>query len=191
MNKTTSIIILVILVALGIYVGYTFAIKSNVPQTGQQVTENQTADWKTYMNSQYGFEFTYPKDWKISEHKIQNGLSIKLFPDPNSNKGSLTISIETKPYTFCSDCQTLEDVISKNVKILEGSVQNLSPHEGMIDGNKTMEILYRTSYGYQASSIFFINNSKLYTISYLEADDIANKYEGKYRGIVKSIKLKP
>lgn len=150
---------------------------------------DQTAGWKTYRNDEYGFEFEYPKDWKTSQNKILNGLSIKLFPDSNSNKGSLTISIESRPYAFCSNCTTLDDIVSKNAKILEGSVQNLTPREGLVQGIRAVELPYRTSSGYQGSSMFFISNDKLYSISYFEAGDIANKYENEYRDIIKSIKL--
>lgn len=153
-------------------------------------SQNTTAGSKNYQSVENNFEFTYPNEWKISERKIQNGLSIKLFPDSNSNKGSLTISIETKPYSFCKNCQTLDEVVNENIKILQTTVQEkLVPHEGKIDGNRFVEINYRTSDGYQGDSSFFIVNEKLYTVSYFELSDIANRYEDKYREIVKSFKL--
>ena len=33
---------------------------------------DQTAGWKTYTNTQYGFEFKYPKDWIIEADDINN-----------------------------------------------------------------------------------------------------------------------
>jgi len=178
------IVVAVAVVAIGGIFTYQYFTTPTIgsPVQNQQVTEG----WKTYTNNEYGFEFDYPKEWKISEKEIQNGLSIKLFPNPDSNKGSLTISRESKPYTFCSNCLTLDDVVSTNIKILEGSVKNVIPHDGTIDENRAVEILYRTDKDYQGSSIFFINNEKLYTISYLETNDIANTYEKKYREIIKS-----
>jgi hypothetical protein len=37
-------------------------------------TTVDTSDWLTYRNEQYGFEFKYPKEWKLFT-KINNGYS--------------------------------------------------------------------------------------------------------------------
>jgi hypothetical protein len=42
-----------------------------------QALINETANWKTYANTQYGFEFKYPSDWKFhdgSKFKKQPGV---------------------------------------------------------------------------------------------------------------------
>jgi hypothetical protein len=31
----------------------------------EKVVEEETADWKTYRNEEYGFEIKYPEDWEI------------------------------------------------------------------------------------------------------------------------------
>ena len=35
------------------------------PSSSPSVSQNPTADWKTYTNIKYGFEFKYPSTWKI------------------------------------------------------------------------------------------------------------------------------
>jgi len=42
----------------------------------------QTADWKTYTNSQYGFSIKYPSDWKIQEYKDSKNIMRTLAIDP-------------------------------------------------------------------------------------------------------------
>jgi len=65
-----------------------------------QTSDSPTADWKTYTNSQYGFEIKYPKYWIFSEQstggnditisfksneKIQDGCGIDLRADVGMN----------------------------------------------------------------------------------------------------------
>jgi len=38
------------------------------------VNANQTADWKTYTNNEYGFEFKYPSDWNNNFDKDGNPI---------------------------------------------------------------------------------------------------------------------
>lgn len=33
-----------------------------------QTPKDETSNWKTYSNSQYGFEFKYPQDWLVEEY---------------------------------------------------------------------------------------------------------------------------
>ena len=35
--------------------------------TLKTIIKNETADWKTYTNSKYGFELRYPSDWSLKE----------------------------------------------------------------------------------------------------------------------------
>jgi hypothetical protein len=36
------------------------------------ISPDETADWKTYTNEEYGFEFKYPKDWQLEEGGMFN-----------------------------------------------------------------------------------------------------------------------
>ena len=47
-------------------------------KTEEVVTEDETTDWKTYRNEEYGFEIKYPKDWK--ERKVHlGGVELGIF----------------------------------------------------------------------------------------------------------------
>ncbi len=41
--------------------------KNKTINTSTTASTSETADWKTYTNSAYGFSFKYPKDWTASE----------------------------------------------------------------------------------------------------------------------------
>ncbi len=45
-------------------------IDSFVEKQAVGVTENKTANWQTYQNDKYGFEFTAPKEWKVSSSEL-------------------------------------------------------------------------------------------------------------------------
>ncbi len=53
-----------------------------------------TADWKTYTNTQYGFEFKYPKDWSVFED-----LPYIFIADTTISSGTST-------------CKTKEDILT-------------------------------------------------------------------------------
>ncbi|MEO8637617.1 MAG: PsbP-related protein [Candidatus Taylorbacteria bacterium] len=75
------IIALIVAVILGGgFMAYKISQKTDVtPSPTQNViadqnqTDNETKDWKTYKNEQYGFEFKYPKDWIIENNDIYDG----------------------------------------------------------------------------------------------------------------------
>lgn len=61
-------------------------------QTNNSLSQSDTSDWKTYTNSEYGFELKYPNDWKFStyflnadgffftENKAKDPLSLVILP---------------------------------------------------------------------------------------------------------------
>ena len=85
------------ILALIIVVSFThfYKISKPIPAPNQPIDE--TADWKTYTNEQYGFEFKYPSDWQFenslnkscdtAKSKCVFGLLNK--PASNQNKGDL------------------------------------------------------------------------------------------------------
>ncbi len=53
----------------------------NIPE---KAVEDETADWKTYRNEEYGFEFQYPEDWTIKENAFGSAVSMfNLVVEPN------------------------------------------------------------------------------------------------------------
>lgn len=50
------------------------------------VTINSTADWQTYRNDEYGFEFKYPEEWELeNEYSGDDGMSVGFHEIKNSN----------------------------------------------------------------------------------------------------------
>ena len=45
---------------------------------------NTTADWKTYTNTQYGFEFKYPADWDLFTNIHGSSADLLISLDPHS-----------------------------------------------------------------------------------------------------------
>jgi len=70
-SQTTLIGIIIIIVAAVVIFGGVFAYQYLVAQENQQINNiqpiSQTAGWKIYTNTKYGFEFKYPSNYQISD----------------------------------------------------------------------------------------------------------------------------
>ena len=77
----------VILVAVGAY--FTLSKKSGpivepqIPIKNTQTSTDKTANWKTYTNNEYGFEFKYPDTLQITEESDQRNFDLRP-EDPNN-----------------------------------------------------------------------------------------------------------
>ena len=141
----TSLILIgaiVVLIALG---GYFVWSKKSEPITQKQTPEvtqtetsittskDETANWKTYTNSDYGFELKYPQDWKfvpIFERK-PDFFRVEFF-SPNTLKFD-DILIMVQPILAVGN---LEKYIKGSKEVLPDSIQ-----EYFLDGVKGYKYL--------------------------------------------------
>ena len=75
-QKYILIFAVIILLGIGGYYVATKKAEAPVIDNQQNVSPDETADWKTYTNIKYGFEFKYPNDWILTD--TSNGLDIHL-----------------------------------------------------------------------------------------------------------------
>ncbi|HEX9503169.1 MAG TPA: hypothetical protein VF974_02500 [Patescibacteria group bacterium] len=93
------------------------------PPCGSSSKSSQTADWKTYTNSEYGFQFKYPDKYKIKEtsNPAKDWLLELKFAAQNNTADQISLSIYNDPLiTPCEeDCISSENVmISGNAWIV-------------------------------------------------------------------------
>ena len=101
-----AIIVVIVAITAGV-VGYLFAKKTNAPATEPVATQpvavqqptteavvtqpaDETADWKTYTNTKYGFEFKYPQSYSIQD--IKEGI-VAVKSMSNSGPANLNVQI--------------------------------------------------------------------------------------------------
>lgn len=99
-QKIPTIIGTVIIIILAFAAGYfVWLTQKNNPIETQVIIQpvDETTNWQTYKNEQYGFEFKYPNGRVInSEEKNELGVPSFTLEFPN-NQGNLTIIIEENP----------------------------------------------------------------------------------------------
>lgn len=61
--------LLILLLAVGAFAYYT-VIKEPATDNPQDVVADETKDWKTYRNEEYGFEFKYPENFIIDQKRM-------------------------------------------------------------------------------------------------------------------------
>ncbi len=73
-----AIIIIVVCAVLvgGIVVWQYYGMPEEEDETPEEkLPKDETADWKTYRNEEYGFEIKYPKDWNCAKDMVRSSVS--------------------------------------------------------------------------------------------------------------------
>ena len=113
-------------------------------------TTSQTSDWKTYTNSEYGFEFKYPGDMNLKENKLNNTsqyatqVAISKNPinfnsfDQNKNPISFLIATPGSISNYKNPCANTEgECMGEEIRPLECEnylSQPVGSHTGTADG---------------------------------------------------------
>lgn len=80
MNQKAILIAAVVIALLGLG-GYYVAVKNYNPGPSgdlNMLPQDETANWKTYTNDKYGFEFQYPPSFSLSDRGVANGFVVSL-----------------------------------------------------------------------------------------------------------------
>lgn len=123
------IIIIVVVVAFGGVPAYKyFLAKTNVqPQVQSQqqtTTVEQTVGWKTYSNTQYGFEIKYPADVSFTEGSYPNlnYWYVNFNYNNNSKESPLAIRVEKKSLGDMSVANSTGKLDEKNIAGIQGKI---------------------------------------------------------------------
>lgn len=137
MNQKGSIniaVVIVVLVAVAISGYFVFVLKLRLgitPTPSASLTSDETANWKTYSNTQLGFFFQYPGGFEIGENLP---YSVNLSP-VDSEEPSLQIEVKG---------QSLDDLTKNALDRMKNRPSNtqLFNKEISVDGRSAAEIGY-------------------------------------------------
>jgi len=128
MNKGIStpigiiIIVLVALMAGGIIFWQYFGLEKKEIKAPEEKIIDETADWQTYRNEEYGFEIKYPEEARLLE--FPSKIVITLSPETPIKEKQLTISFGSTSLD-CADNWPMpkviktEEIYISNVKFLK------------------------------------------------------------------------
>lgn len=133
-----------------------------------------TSNWKTYVNSQYGFEIEYPKDWILYEGGSHDPVFSLSAPKQGTQDYTLMDLIRTKPKNL-----SLKEYVSQTVdNSNKGEVGGISYKKefSTIIGNDIPAYELYNVFDYDQSSeyIYILKNGLIHRFSFPIPDDNPN-----------------
>ena len=143
-------------------------LEQSVLKLKKQVQQDETVDWQTYKNEEYGFEFKYPGEWVLNE--IENGISVKYSKD-----WQFGMKQGFSPFSVIITNKSLEGFIkSYEDDFLDGvPLTRIISQEGYIlDRQSGTKLIGNNAAGINTYYIFVIYNQKKYLISFNENEEV-------------------
>ena len=109
--------------------------------TIKEKVKDETADWKTYRDGEYGFEFKYPEDWgecykntedQIEPFKVSNRGIIYYF-----DNSALKISLEKNDFEIESE-YSLRNFFLDGLPIIFGEIGDIDLYCNRIDNDRLL-----------------------------------------------------
>ena|SRR3989344_543371 len=121
---------------------------------------DQTTNWKTYTNSQYGFEFKYPSSWQVDE-SVQKSTVFGDLPTIKVTDTMNSAAVEgsnINPFwevTYTKDTfGTIDKYMSKYIQIIQALPKSVTKE---IDSHTTYHVEGPTPPGVQDFYVVFTN----------------------------------
>src|SRR3989344_6848742 len=159
---TNIILVIVVIVLIGI-AGYFIFVKKSEPIAQQPTPIDETASWKTYTNSEQGFEFKYPAICKTSSNDMVGGVQLSV--DINSANDNCNFSVVY--YDNLDAISIGVDVPRKSVYDFAKDPSLSSTQKIIFHGNDALSGVFENKYiSLQEKEIYVSHNGHLYEISY-------------------------
>jgi len=178
----------------------------------EEVIKDETADWQTYRNEEYGFEMKYPKDWEecepledypnyllriippISTSNIPKGMDTETFKGYSCIYGGLRFGIIKEKYATLGDLKNYYWNLYQNT---EGIVCNpeLMIKEITFNGQPALQREVCDVSGMSGGSIIsFIHNQEVFDILISEdanrtGEELINKIFSTFRFIAPQVEI--
>jgi len=125
---------------------------SVIPSPSPSAVADETKDWQTYKNEQYGFEVRYPGDWTLAQNNtVSKDEEISMLKN-----GSVAFHVSI------SQAKTTLDDWTNKLKTETSSKENL-----IFNGLPAVKMVFNDFPGApNTESYYFIKNNNLYSLSF-------------------------
>ena len=193
-NKTNwkllvIVIILAILVGGGVlgWQWLEFKKEMKIPEFKlSEKIKDETVNWKTYRNEEYGFEFKYPSNWEIAEGE----KAVTLFQEKKGLEktivGTMNV-IKTTEEDLGEALSKYRESLKKNEELID-----LTERQILVDGITTTEIYFKRQMEgnkWIFNSLVFISSGKDIMIDFMRDTISREEYPSAFAQILSTFKF--
>lgn len=179
-NQDFKIVLLtVILAVLGLMVYNYFYPTQNQEQTiSDQTNQNQTpvdetADWQTYLNYDYGFQIKYPADWSVNIlPEVKDRISF-IAPAPQTKIFDFEIRVEANPEKLSAK-DFVQQMLKQNELEEIGRISYKTSQESTVAGLSLYKLNEVFVYDQNQEWIYIATNDYVYRFAFPVAEENPN-----------------
>ncbi|MDP4007542.1 MAG: PsbP-related protein [bacterium] len=189
-SKIWILAILILLVVGGIFAWQYFG-KQGEELNTSGVTKDETADWQTYRNEEFGFEVGYPTSWKVSEQSGITSYTVldsadysgETISSPIANSSSshsgtrVIINRYENPRNFTPDQLVADYPVQQGRRIVE------------VDGVQGVMVDTIVEFGIHETVVVLVSESFVYQINRIYPEGQKEQYAEIFNQILSTFKF--